>query len=90
MEMFKKVLIAMLFVMMVSPAYAGDIGETKDTPQTDGTTIRTKVNHDGTVTVKHLGTDGKTVISEKKVKPGGGANLHDGDGGCSDDPLVLC
>lgn len=92
MKMIKTLTCALMLLLPVSFSYAGepaDIGSTKETPQTDGSTIKGTVNHDGTVTVEHIGKDGK-VISSKKVKPGGGANVYDPNGDCSKDPTKLC
>lgn len=92
MDMFKKLVLITALCTPFSMAYANepaDIGSTKETPQTDGSTIKSTVNHDGTVTVKHIGKDGK-VISSKKVTPGGGANVYDPNGDCMKDPTKLC
>jgi hypothetical protein len=92
MKSIKNLTLLGVLLLPVSLSYAGepaDIGSTKETPQTDGSTIKSTVNHDGTVTVKHVGKDGK-VISSKKVKPGGGANVYDPNGDCAKDPTKLC
>ena len=55
MDITKDLVLVISLLTLFSMAYANeppDIGSTKETPQTDRTTIKSTVNYDGIVTVK--------------------------------------
>ena len=91
MDITKDLVLVISLLTLFSMAYANeppDIGSTKETPQTDRTTIKSTVNYDGIVTVKYIGTDGE-VVSSSAVTLGGGANVYDPNGDFMKDPAKV-